>query len=147
MAEGVRSKEYPDRIQTVGVIILRGDEVLLVKHGEKAGHLTGVYGFPSGRVEPNETEEKAAGRELEEETGLKAESLKEFSNNFYLGDLPRKNGEILKATFRVFLCNEYSGELTATEETKPEWVKISSLDSYWLLPHVKEAIEGAQKVK
>jgi len=36
-------------IPTVAVLIIKDDEVLLVKHTEKAGYLTGIYGLPGGR--------------------------------------------------------------------------------------------------
>lgn len=57
-------------IPTVGVLVYRNDEVLLVCHGESAGHLTGVYGLPAGRLGEGESEIEAAVRELEEESGL-----------------------------------------------------------------------------
>jgi ADP-ribose pyrophosphatase YjhB (NUDIX family) len=51
--------------RTSGVIIVRGDSILLVQsYGDK-------YGFPKGSVEEGETSMAAAERELLEETGLK----------------------------------------------------------------------------
>ncbi|HLD06679.1 MAG TPA: NUDIX domain-containing protein [Candidatus Nanoarchaeia archaeon] len=58
-------------IPTVGVLVYRNGEVLLVQHGAKASHLHGVYGLPAGKLEAGESEEEAAVRELFEETGLK----------------------------------------------------------------------------
>ena len=96
-------------IPTVAVLIIKDDEVLLVKHTEKARHLTGTYGLPSGRIDENETERKAAVRELLEETGLlaKEDNLIEFPKNFYVADLERKGGKKLKFGWRVFLCRDY----------------------------------------
>lgn len=39
-------KEEIQRVPTVGVIIIDGGDVLLVEHGERAGHVTGSFGSP-----------------------------------------------------------------------------------------------------
>lgn len=38
--------ELEDVIATAGVVIVDGDEVLLIEHGEDAGHITGAWGYP-----------------------------------------------------------------------------------------------------
>jgi len=128
-------------IPTVAVLIIDGGKVLLVKHTEKAGHLTGTYGLPSGRIEKNETERKAAVRELLEETGLrtKEDNLIEFPKNFYVADLERKDGKKLKFGWRVFLCQEYKGEIKESDESIPEWIDIDKMNNYNLLPNIKNA--------
>ncbi len=57
----------------MGVVCLRGDEVLLIRRG-KAPRL-GEWSIPGGRLEWGERVEAAALRELEEETGVQAELL------------------------------------------------------------------------
>lgn len=128
-------------IPTVAVLIIKDNEVLLVKHTEKAGHVTGTYGLPSGRINEKETERKAAVRELFEETGLrtKEDNLIEFPKNFYVADLERKGGNKLKFGWRVFLCRDYKGEIKESEESIPQWIDIKKLDNYNLLPNIKNA--------
>ena len=60
-------------VPAVSVALVRGDRVLLVKRGLPPSR--GLYAFPGGRVEPGETLEAAARRELFEETGLQAGPL------------------------------------------------------------------------
>ena len=55
----------------VGVVCLRGDEVLLIRRGRPPRQ--GEWSLPGGRIEPGERAVKAALRELREETGVEAE--------------------------------------------------------------------------
>lgn len=58
-------------VAAVGVICLRGDQVLLIRRGQPPR--LGEWSLPGGRVEPGETLREAALRELSEETGVAAE--------------------------------------------------------------------------
>ena len=58
---------------TVGVVCLRGSEVLLIKRGNPPRQ--GQWSLPGGRIEWGETTPGAALRELKEETGVEAELL------------------------------------------------------------------------
>jgi 8-oxo-dGTP diphosphatase len=58
-------------VAAVGVICLRGDQVLLIRRGTPPR--LGEWSLPGGRVEPGEPLRDAALRELVEETGVQAE--------------------------------------------------------------------------
>ena len=58
-------------IPAVGVVCLRGDEVLLIRRG--TAPRIGEWSLPGGRIEPGERAVDAALRELREETGVEAE--------------------------------------------------------------------------
>lgn len=60
-------------VPAVGVVVLRGDEVLLVRRG--TAPRLGQWSLPGGRIEWGETAVAAALRELREETGVEAELL------------------------------------------------------------------------
>ena len=61
------------RTDCVGVVCLRGDDVLLIQRG--TAPRKGEWSIPGGRIEPNETESQAALRELTEETSVTADLL------------------------------------------------------------------------
>lgn len=66
------SREYPERpIVSVGVIVLRGKELLLVRRGQEPSR--GLWSIPGGVVELGETLHEAARREVREECGLEVE--------------------------------------------------------------------------
>jgi 8-oxo-dGTP diphosphatase len=60
-------------VPTVGVVCLRGDQVLLIKRGNPPRQ--GQWSLPGGRLEWGETTAVAALRELAEETGVAAQLL------------------------------------------------------------------------
>ncbi len=57
-------------VPAVGVVCLRGDEVLLIRRGTPPR--LGEWSLPGGRIEPGERAAEAALRELREETGVEA---------------------------------------------------------------------------
>ena len=139
-----------ERVPTVGIIVLRPPDVLLVRHGEAAGHITGTLGTPGGRMDPGETPIIAAQRELEEEAGLHAEKedLIELSKK-YEADFARKDGSRLFVRHTVFACNRFSGELKEvddTAETIPQWTPIESLSDLELMVNVEDMVREAQRV-
>lgn len=67
-------REYPERPWVgIGVVLFRGDEVLLVQRGKPPR--IGSWSLPGGAQHLGETSQAAARRELLEETGLEAGPL------------------------------------------------------------------------
>ena len=60
-------------VPAVGVVCLKGDEVLLIRRG--TAPRIGQWSLPGGRIEPGERAVDAALRELREETGVSARIL------------------------------------------------------------------------
>jgi 8-oxo-dGTP diphosphatase len=60
-------------VPCVGVVCLRGGEVLLIRRGKAP--LKGEWSIPGGRMEMGEGAAQGALRELKEETGVEAELL------------------------------------------------------------------------
>ena len=117
---------------------LRNDDILMAmkKRGFGVGKLNG-YG---GKVQSDESILEAALRELEEESGLVANTtdfVKVAIIDFYFDDVPPEKD--FNQTVHVFLLKKWVGEPCETEEMKPYWFKINALpenmwidDIYWL---------------
>lgn len=132
--------------KSVAVVIFRKDEVLLVRNGVDSGFPNGMCDLPAGRIESGENWEEAATRECFEETGLTPKKLIRLPT-FYEAEIPRKNGQKIKACLWSFYCPEYEGELRATSETEPMWVKISKLKELPLVINVDKMIEEALTIR
>ncbi len=65
---------YENQSATVGAVIRRGREVLLIERGVDPGK--GTWDIPGGFVEPDETAEHAILRELEEELSVKGKIIR-----------------------------------------------------------------------
>ena len=67
-------RDFPDRpIVGVGVVVWRGDRVLLIRRGKPPR--AGQWSLPGGAQELGETVAETAGREVLEETGLELARL------------------------------------------------------------------------
>ena len=129
--------------KTVGVVVLEGNKVLLVRHLKGGNHITDTFGLPAGRLEVGEDHVHGAIRELKEETGLDVtvSDLIQLPIEYH-AVLKRKTGEEAMV-WRVYKCRKFSGNLQDSEETSPLWVEINKLDSINLVSNVNNAIQQA----
>jgi 8-oxo-dGTP diphosphatase len=102
-----------NQLTGVCVIVLNKDSGKILLGKRKNSYRSGYYGFPGGRAEFSEKIFDGAKRELLEETGLNAKSLK------YLGVIRDLQGSYYFIHF-VFLCTDYEGEPKVTEPDKCE---------------------------
>jgi 8-oxo-dGTP diphosphatase len=104
----------PRPTPAVGVVCLRGAEVLLIRRG--APPLLGAWSLPGGRIEWGERAADAALRELREETGVEADllGLIDVVDGLFTS---RSNGEVTRHYLLVdYAARWRSGEPQAGDD-------------------------------
>ena len=139
-------RAYPERPYVgVGVVVFRGEEVLLAKRGKKPRFNS--WSIPGGAQELGETIEDAAHREIMEETGLVIEilGLVEVVNSINLDDEKRVQ---FHYTLIDFVAEWKGGNLVAGDDAADaRWVPINEIDAYKLRPLTYEVILEADKLR
>lgn len=100
-------------LPAVSVAVVRDDTVLLVKRARQPSQ--GLYAFPGGKVEAGETLEEAAGRELLEETGLRADGYRPLREIHIDG---RSDEHPVDYRLTVFGATYAGGEAVASDDAE-----------------------------
>ena len=121
----------------MAAVVERGGRLLLVRHQKPDRDPYWV--LPGGRLEPGETIPVCAVREVDEETGLRAE----FSGVLYVGEFLREGRHTVDVTARMSLEDEAEAALGSDPEVAPgaeptlrelRWVGVEELGEIGLLP-------------
>ena len=115
---------YP--IPAVAAVLIHDDKVLLVCRGQEPNK--GRWGFPGGKIEVGETIEEAALRELEEETGVRANAGKKLTA-FDVIVRDEKQQTLFHYVLIPVRCHWLKGEpIAASDAAAAAWFPISDLD-------------------
>jgi len=113
--------QYPTAIPTVDIAVIDGEEILLArKPGEDKYRLVG------GFVQPGESYEESAVRELKEETGITAGKLTPMKS-FFVDDW-RYKSETNKITTFLYVATDWSGRIAPDDDI--EECKWFTLDEF-----------------
>ena len=134
-----KNREYPERpFVGVGVVVLRGDEVLLVQRGKAPNK--GQWSIPGGKQRLGETVMQAVHRELLEETGVKIKqaALLDVVDVIMQDD----NGKIqYHYTLVDYQAEWLSGEGRSGDDADAvKWVSFDELNSVGLLDKTRDII-------
>lgn len=106
----------------VGILYNSKNEVLIALRPPHAIQ-PGVWEFPGGKVEQNETLEQALIREYQEEIGIKVVKSVFFMKIV----IPTNPKQLILHTFKIL---EYTGEPRGCENQEIRFVPISTLNDY-----------------
>lgn len=108
--------------------VVAGERILLGL--KKKGLGAGLWNGFGGKVEPGETPELAAARELTEESSLVARDLTKVGElDFYL---PAQPDTVLSVSF--FKVTSFSGQPVESEEMAPRWFNLADIPYHQMWP-------------
>ncbi|MEA2041808.1 MAG: NUDIX hydrolase [Bacteroidota bacterium] len=121
--------DYPRHAVAADIIVLTKKEsrlhILLIKR--KNYPFAGKFAFPGGFVDPGESTDEAAARELKEETAVSSDALQQFRVYSEAGRDPR--GRIISVVYSVFIeeLTEYAAGDDAAEAQLFDIEKLPAL--------------------
>jgi mutator protein MutT len=121
-----------NRIRVVAAVIRRQGAFLLCQRPFHKRH-GGLWEFPGGKLEPGETAEAAAHRELAEELGV---SVRAFGPRLFA------IGEDASDFYIEFHPVRIEGEPRCLEHAEIRWVAFSEIASLALAPSDKQFIQS-----
>lgn len=124
------------QINVVGAVIVRDGLVLCAQRGQQ-GSLPGLWEFPGGKIEPDETARQALEREIDEELGCVVEVGDEVTTTAHEYDF----GAV---TLTTFYCRLVDGNPVLTEHDSIKWLPPSELDA---LPWAPADIPAVKKIQ
>lgn len=115
------TRPIPEYRIAVGVVF-KNHHVLITRR-KPAGLLGGLWEFPGGKINANESAEQACIREIKEEVSLKVEIID------YLTQVKHAYTHF-KIIVDVFRCRFLSGEVRLTEAEDYRWINLDDIDSF-----------------
>ena len=115
----------------IAAVARRGNSLLVCQRPRHKRH-GGLWEFPGGKVEPNESDESAARRELAEELGVHVESVAEPDFSIADPDSP---------FLIAFVRTAITGEPTCHEHTALAWLTPAELTKLALAPSDRRYVE------
>ncbi|MBN1626230.1 MAG: 8-oxo-dGTP diphosphatase MutT [Deltaproteobacteria bacterium] len=116
---------------TAGLIFKDGR--ILIAERPRGYHLAGLWEFPGGKQEPDETLEECLEREIKEELGIEIKAERLFATVIH-------EYEKKIVSLHVFDCTHVNGDPKGLEGQDLKWIKPSELMQYEFPPPDQEVI-------
>jgi len=130
------------QVYSAGIILFNatsGSVEYLLLH-----YLSGHWEFAKGKLEPGETKEQAALRELKEETGLTARLIPGFQETIAYA-FRGSSGERVTKTVFLFVGETHDTKVTLSNEHQGyTWLSFSDALRQLTFENAKEALKKAQ---
>ena len=116
-------------IIVASVALVNSDNQILIAQRPKEKHLSGLWEFPGGKVEKNESPENTLIRELKEELNVNINQKCVAPLTFSEFDYKEFNLLLL-----LYVCRRWDGDPESMENNPIKWVKSNKLREYKMPP-------------
>lgn len=114
-------------INVVAAVIKDENEKILITQRNLKKAQGGLWEFPGGKIEPNETRENAIVREIKEELDIDIEVKSYLSEKVF--NYPEKDINLI-----ALECKKVNGEIRLLEHEDYKWVSKNELDNFEFAP-------------
>lgn len=125
-------------ISVSAAAIVNNNKILITKRS--GGDFDGMWEFPGGKIEPNETKEETVIREIKEELDLEISVSSHLISIEYA--YPNFNLEM-----HVYICSIISGTMVLNEHGDFAWTSKADIDNYNWIPADIEVVEAIKALK
>lgn len=129
---------------SAGLVLFRLDEKTNEREFLLLHYVSGHWDFPKGKIEQGETKHQAASRELMEETGLTAQILPGFEEQFTYWFRGYEGGELLQKTVYFFIgCTEQKDVVLSREHIGFVWLPYEQALSKLTYENARDMLKKA----
>lgn len=114
-------------INVVAVVIMNEEDKILITQRNLKKAQGGLWEFPGGKIEPNETREDAIVREIKEELTIDIKVDEYFDENVF--NYPEKDIKLI-----ALKCSKINGNIELVEHEDYKWVASSELENFEFAP-------------
>ena len=114
-------------INVVAAVIKDENEKILITQRNLKKAQGGLWEFPGGKIEPNETRENAIVREIKEELDIDIEVKSYLSEKVF--NYPEKDINLI-----ALECKKINGEIRLLEHEDYKWVSKNELENFQFAP-------------
>lgn len=114
-------------INVVAAVIRNNEGKILIAQRNLKKSQGGLWEFPGGKIEPNETKEEAIVREIKEELDIKIEAVRYLSEKVF--KYPDKEVNLI-----AIECRHISGNIRMLEHEDVRWVDKTELKQFRFAP-------------
>lgn len=133
-------EKNPTTLVVVAAALTNQDDEILLQLRPEGRSMAGLWEFPGGKVEADESPESALVRELKEELGV--DVLLADLVPFAFASEPLGDRHLL---LMLFTCARWKGEPTGLESPEVRWTKPADMDQLPMPPADKPLVRALQK--
>ena len=133
-------ENFPTLLPVVAAALFNASGEILLQRRPEGTHMPGLWEFPGGKIEPEETPEAALVRELHEELGIGTQIADLSPFAFASESLGGRHLVLL-----LYICRRWHGEPRALHASRLIWAAPDSLHEFVMPPADGPLVAALQK--